>query len=71
MPDNQGIAGVHSQSTGHPFKIAGFSTENEAFAKAVTYADWQFVFVPPALPAPTVTAPAPSNPSSQQRAPVQ
>lgn len=59
MPDNQGITGVHSQSTGHPFKIAGFSAENGAFAEAATYADWQFVFTPPALPAPNVASPIP------------
>jgi type II secretory pathway pseudopilin PulG len=71
VPDGQGITGVPSQSTGHPFKIAGFSSENATFAEAVTYADWQFVFVPSALPTPTVTAPAPSSPPSQQVAPVQ
>ena len=72
-PDSHGITGVHSTSTGHPFKIAGFSSENSAFTEAVTYADWQFIFVPPALPTPTVTAPAlaPSSLPSKQLAPVQ
>ncbi len=62
-PNSQGISGVHSQSSGHPFKIAGFSAVDKAFAEAVTYADWQFVFVPPApttpAPAATPTVPAP------------
>jgi len=64
-PGSQGITGVHSQSNGHPFKVSGFSVENGAFAEAVTYADWRFVFVPPAstTPAPaasaTPTVPAP------------
>lgn len=57
VPASQGITGVHSQSSGHPFKVSGFSGEDKAFAEAVTYADWQFVFVPPA---PTTPAPATS-----------
>lgn len=69
IPGTQGITGVHSQSTGHPFKIAGFSTENAAFAEAGTYADWLFIFTPPALPTPNVATPA-SSPS-QQLAPIQ
>lgn len=48
-PDNQGIVGVVSRAPGHSFKTAGFSPENEAFADAVSYADWRFVF---ALPTP-------------------
>ena len=71
MPDSHGITGVHSQSMGHTFKIAGFSSENSTFTEAATYADWQFVFVPPALPTPTVTAPALAPTAPQQLAPVQ
>jgi len=60
-PDGRGIAGVHSQSTRHPFKIAGFSAQDAAFAEAKTIADWQFVFIPPApLPANQQT-PVPAN----------
>lgn len=57
-PGTQGISGVHSQSSGHPFKVSGFSVENEAFAQAITYADWQFVFAPPAPPRPVPAASA-------------
>jgi type II secretory pathway pseudopilin PulG len=49
-PDSQGIVGVFSQATGRPFKIAGFSTEDEAFKGASTYADWRFVFSPSDTP---------------------
>lgn len=47
-PDTQGIVGVYSVATGHPFKTAGFFPENEAFTGAVSYADWRFSFTPPA-----------------------
>ena len=66
VPNSQGITGVHSQSSGHPFKIAGFSAEDKAFTEAVTYADWRFVFVPPAstTPAPAASAtPTPTVPA--------
>lgn len=48
IPDTQGIVGVYSQSAGLPFKTAGFSWEDKAFADAVRYADWRFEFVPSA-----------------------
>jgi type II secretory pathway pseudopilin PulG len=44
--DKKGIVGVYSQSTGHPFKTAGFLPEYGTFAKAASYADWRFVFIP-------------------------
>ena len=50
-PDTQGIVGVVSQATGRPFKIAGFLPEDAAFSGAAGYADWRFVFSPPATPA--------------------
>lgn len=50
-PDTQGIIGVHSQSTAAPFKTAGFSPQNEAFAMAGSHADWHFVFKAAAEPA--------------------
>jgi type II secretory pathway pseudopilin PulG len=60
-PDGRGITGVHSQSAKHPFKISGFSAENGAFAEAVTYADWHFVFIP-SVPS-TLSGNAPPNPA--------
>lgn len=49
-PDTQGIMGVHSQSTATPFKTAGFSSQDEAFAEAGRHADWHFIFKVPAEP---------------------
>jgi type II secretory pathway pseudopilin PulG len=57
-PASAGFTGVHSPSNGHPFKISGFAAEDMGFTKAVTYADWQFVFVPPAPPTPVPAASA-------------
>jgi len=72
-PDAQGITGVHSQATGHPFKIAGFSAENGAFAEAHTYADWHFVFTPsaPAPPNPALPSPTQGPSPSQLPTPIQ
>ena len=61
-PDTQGIIGVYSQAAGHPFKIGGFLPEDEAFSAATRYADWRFVFIPPATPKPQVS-PAQDRPS--------
>lgn len=36
------IVGVHSQSDAVPFRIDGFSLAQADFARASTYADWQF-----------------------------
>ncbi|MBU2642055.1 MAG: type II secretion system GspH family protein [Gammaproteobacteria bacterium] len=60
-PDGRGITGVHSQSTRHPFKIGGFSTQDAAFAEAKTIADWQFVFIPPAPLSANQQTPVPAN----------
>ena len=67
-PDTQGITGVFSRSSARPIKTAGFLPEDEAFSQAASYADWQFVFRPPAVPVtPSASAPAnqpvPSRPS--------
>jgi len=62
-PDSKGITGVHSQSTRRPFKMAGFSEKDAAFADAKTIADWHFVFIPAAAvvpPAPGQPAPVPA-----------
>ncbi|HBU29555.1 MAG TPA: type II secretion system protein [Thiobacillus sp.] len=56
-PDTQGIVGVASRSTERPFKKAGFTPANEAFSGAASYADWRFVFIPPA------STPPPGQPS--------
>lgn len=58
-PDGAGIVGVHSRATARPFKRAGFPTQDEAFAKADHYADWHFVFVPPATQAAGVASTPP------------
>ena len=46
-PDGR-IMGVASASKREPIKHAGFGDEDPAFDKAETYADWQFVYQPPA-----------------------
>lgn len=46
--DKQGIVGVFSQTTGHPFKTAGFVPEYETFTGAANYSAWRFEFIPPA-----------------------
>lgn len=38
-----GITGVYSRSEERPLKVAGFSSEDAAFANAARYADWRFV----------------------------
>ena len=47
-PDGVGFSGVASRSTAVPLKKAGFDPHDEAFAGAATYAEWRFVFTPPA-----------------------
>lgn len=47
-PDGQGIVGVRSRSLDRPFKTAGFAASDEAFSGTQSYAEWRFVFVPPA-----------------------
>jgi type II secretory pathway pseudopilin PulG len=46
-----GVMGVYSPSEETPIKTGNFSTKNQAFAEASTYAGWQFVHSPPGLPA--------------------
>ena len=57
-PDSRDIVGVVSQATARPFKIAGFLPEDAAFFGTASYADWRFVFSPPAQP----TQPVPKQP---------
>ena len=45
-PVSRGIVGVYSLAPGRPFKIAGFSSKDEAFNGAKGYAGWRFVFIP-------------------------
>lgn len=56
-PVTQGIVGVYSPAPGRPFKRAGFSVRDEAFAEAASYAGWRFVYLPPALPVPVASPP--------------
>ena len=59
-PDGVGLSGVASRSTDTPLKQSGFDKRDEGFAKVATYAEWQFVFTPPALPV------QPAQPDSTQ-----
>lgn len=43
------LLGVRSASTRQPFKRSGFDGDQITFNDAPTYADWYFVYVPPAL----------------------
>lgn len=45
MREGGRIVGIYSQSQAVPLKTAGFSEEQEVFAKAESYRDWQFVYV--------------------------
>lgn len=45
-----GIMGVRSLSEEAPIKTGNFAPADAAFEKAAKYADWQFVFTPPAPP---------------------
>ena len=57
--------GVHSLSTGKPIKTAGAIAQGPDFGAAETYADWKFVYLPGALPAPEAgAAPPPGETSS-------
>jgi type II secretory pathway pseudopilin PulG len=57
-PDTRGIVGIYSPAPGRPFKTAGFSSEDEAFKGAKSYAGWRFVVV---LPSRAVSTPASSQ----------
>jgi hypothetical protein len=50
-PDG-GVMGVHSRSEDKPIKVAGFPLLYQSFEGAKTYADWKFVYTPPAAAAP-------------------
>lgn len=58
-PDG-GIMGVHSSSTRKPIKVASAMRNGPDFESAKTYADWQFVYLPNAVP---------SNPAEAQPLP--
>ncbi|GAC1496566.1 MAG: type II secretion system protein [Steroidobacteraceae bacterium] len=44
--DMLGITGIASSSKAAPLKKAGFPSGAEAFADAVCYCDWKFIYVP-------------------------
>ena len=48
LAEGGGVKGVFSKSTDKPLKVGGFSTEDQAFEKAKTYADWKFTYNPQA-----------------------
>lgn len=57
-PDG-GIMGVYSRAEGEPLKHAGFREADAEFASAHSYADWKFVYLPPAQPTPSAAPPRP------------
>ncbi len=76
--DGPVLIGVHSSAPGTPFRQAGFEAAQKPFNGAQSYADWKFVYVPPAAPAaprartpvvpPPRSAPVPA-PAPRGRAP--
>lgn len=68
-PDTKGIVGVYSKSTGHPFKTTGFSSDYGSFAKAASYADWRFVFIPAVAPGKKIEAISTTDSSSSDKIP--
>jgi type II secretory pathway pseudopilin PulG len=50
---NGGIMGVASSSTRAPLKTGQFDDEDEPFAEATTYGEWQFTSPARVVPAPT------------------
>jgi type II secretory pathway pseudopilin PulG len=48
IKQGQHIVGVYSSSDLEPFKKDGFSEENESFAGASHYNEWQFMYAPKA-----------------------
>jgi len=56
-PGTQGIAGVYSPASGHPFRNAGFAAKDEAFKDAKSYAEWRFVVVLSSQPPGPTSAP--------------
>lgn len=63
-PDSQQIRGVFSLAPGQPLKQQGFALHQREFEEAKTYAAWQFIVTPPALP----PAPAKNSPPADSRA---
>ena len=53
-PDG-GIMGIHNLATGRPMKNRNFLARDGSFERAVSYADWRFVYDPP------ITRPANSS----------
>ena len=49
--DGPVLIGVRSGAPGTPFRQAGFDAALKQFNGAQSYADWKFVYVPPAAPA--------------------
>ncbi len=62
-PGTQGIAGVYSPASGHPFKNVGFAAKDEAFKDAKSYAEWRFVYSPALAAAVAPASPQTPNPN--------
>lgn len=57
-----GIRGVHSLSDKEPIKLAGFDSDEEAFAGKKKYADWMFIFAPPSTSSDRELSPSAGQP---------
>jgi type II secretory pathway pseudopilin PulG len=66
------LMGVHSTSDAAPIKKANFAQPYKQFESAETYAQWQFIFLPPGVqqlanpnapPTPQPNSPDPNSPS--------
>lgn len=59
-----GVLGVYSLSGERPVKTSSFDDEDRTFEGATTYADWQFVYIPPSVPSGASGAAGPAGVSA-------
>jgi type II secretory pathway pseudopilin PulG len=58
-PDG-GVMGIHSRSDKAPFKSGNFSRLDASFSGASHFSEWQFIYVPSALPSTSTPSAKPS-----------